>query len=194
MSELRFSENFGVIWFLYCIVLYKSIFYLFIFRTVWPLSLLAFHASVHSVSLPNRPVTADTSLCERLLKDPKTFISADISSVKPSQDIVGDGRFGNRMTKLRSKGQKPRMETARLPKDSRQMEVGPGSAVKTLRDGHWLQLDHCYRRHVKPKKQHEIMTLAPVRVKGLCKVKKFPKKWMEPTHPAISKFFGETHN
>ena len=129
---------------------------------------------MHSVSLPNRPVTADTSLCERLLKDTKTFISADISSVKPTQDFVGDGRFGNRMTKLHTKVRKPRMETTletRPPRDSRQTEVGPGSAVKTLRDGQWLQLDHCYRRHVKPKKQHEIMTLAPVSVNVLYKVK-----------------------
>ena len=167
MSELRFSENFGVIWFLYCIVLYKSIFYLFIFRTVWPLSLLAFHASVHSVSLPNRPVTADTYLCERLLKHTKTFSSADIATVKPTQDIVGDSHYGSTMTKLREKSRKHRNETTRLPKDSSRTEIGLGSAVKTLRDGQWLQLDHCYRRHVKPKKQHEIMTLAPVCVKML---------------------------
>ena len=158
-----------------CIVLYKSVFFLFIFRTVWPLSLLAFHASVHSVSVPNRPVTADASLCEQLLKDPKTFTSADHATVKSTQGIVGDGRHGNRMTKLRAKGRKPHMETTletRPARDLGQTEVGPCSEVNTLRGGQWLQLDHCYRRHVKPKKQHEITTLAPVRVKGRCKVRK----------------------
>ncbi len=31
-----------------------------------------------------------------------------------------------------------------------------------IQDGQFLRLEHCYRRHVKPKKQHEILALGQV--------------------------------
>ena len=53
---------------------------------------------------------------------------------------------------------------ATLSNDLKRTAVLPvsASALSGMRDGQLLQLDHCYRKHVKPKKQHEITTLAPV--------------------------------
>jgi len=36
-------------------------------------------------------------------------------------------------------------------------------AVPNIKNGQLRGLEHCYRRHVKPKKQHEIIKLAEVR-------------------------------
>lgn len=39
---------------------------------------------------------------------------------------------------------------------------GQGQASSQIRDGQYLPLQHCFRKHVKPKKQHEILQLGQV--------------------------------
>ncbi|XP_019643925.1 PREDICTED: protein RRNAD1-like [Branchiostoma belcheri] len=81
--------------------------------TVWPLSLLAFRATAHSLALPRQACTLST--------------------------LVG------------------------------QLGADGLSLAEDIRDGQLRspELQHCFRRHVKPKKQHEILRLATT-VKWLC--------------------------
>ncbi|XP_078612110.1 methyltransferase-like protein 25B [Branchiostoma floridae x Branchiostoma japonicum] len=81
--------------------------------TVWPLSLLAFRATAHSLTLPRQACDLSTLLGQ---------LGADGSSLP---EEIRDGQL-------------------RSP-----------------------ELQHCFRRHVKPKKQHEILRLATT-VKWLC--------------------------
>ena len=130
------------------------------FSQVWPLSLLAFHSSVHSISLSNRPLPTDTALCEQLLRRDKTCPL----NAKSTQ---GDSWHGNGRTRQQLNGEKAAIEmttSETMTSDGVTQAVvsPPVRALSSVRDGQLLHLDHCYRRHVKPKKQHEIMTLAPV--------------------------------
>ncbi|CAH1273162.1 RRNAD1 [Branchiostoma lanceolatum] len=81
--------------------------------TVWPLSLLAFRATAHSLTLPRQACNLGTLVGQ---------LGADGSS---------------------------------LPEDIRDGQLGSP------------ELQHCFRRHVKPKKQHEILRLATT-VRWLC--------------------------
>ena len=125
---------------------------------VWPLSLLAFHSSVHSLSLSPRPLPPDTAACGQLLQRDNT---------KKAASTQGDSCHGNGRTQQQLNGEEAAVEMTTNETIASggvaQAVVSPlVSALSSVRDGQLLQLDHCYRRHVKPKKQHEIMTLAPV--------------------------------
>jgi hypothetical protein len=50
----------------------------------------------------------------------------------------------------------------KLSADKRNFVRRDDSGKNDIKNGQYLSLDHCYRRHVKPKKQHEIKKLGEV--------------------------------
>lgn len=90
-------------------------------RIVWPLSLLAYRASIQALSLSRNPLECELPISE---------LKSDSNSAEASTTRAGE-----------------------------EMEDDESKEVK---DGQCMMLEHCYRRHVKPKKQHEILVLAKV--------------------------------
>ena len=121
------------------------------------MSLLAFRATAHSLSLSKNPVES----CQEVISK---FCHAD-NLVSARKKECGDHISATGHAKT-DKGVDPVVETGGDSEDPSWYFQRQSDSVKfdnKLVDGQLLVLEHCYRRHVKPKKQHEIQSLAEVR-------------------------------
>jgi len=104
---------------------------------VWPLSLLAFRSSVLSLQLQRR--------------------SVDISKL---EELIQAGRIIP--ARLNNNALHKQHPTPRTCNHNTSHIYENHSDVSNICNGQYKFLEHCYRRHVKPKKQHEIVRLGKV--------------------------------
>ncbi len=112
----------------FCFVLF-FVFFASHFRSVWPLSLLAFRRAAHSFSLDSRP----------------TVVQQDLMQTLTSKKCTTHDETQKDFTDVPEKSCTNRQSTA-----------------ARISNGQHESLGHCYRRHVNPKKQHEILYLSQV--------------------------------
>ena len=114
-------------------------------QRVWPLSLLAFRTSFHALALPRHPVCEEklSQLLQNKIKEHHcdSKKTSDCNSLKFC--VTPD-------------------EKKSLCDHGAPTTESWTSAQDEIRNGQYRLLQHCYRRHVKPKKQHEITRLAEV--------------------------------
>ena len=118
------------------------------FREVWPLSLLAFKAATRALSLYRQPQQLDSTVFSSLVGANEhhtyhTETAGGVSQCDVSESPEEGAKVNGNETKAPS-------------------SMGSGNQAE-IKDGQYMSLEHCYRRHVKPKKQHEIQQLGQVR-------------------------------
>ncbi|XP_066983035.1 methyltransferase-like protein 25B [Macrobrachium rosenbergii] len=132
---------------------------------VWPLSLQALRASAFAYTLPRKSVTTDASFKAYLRRHRNrhvseseysscatnfkqgSFCSHGSNSDTPKLDVVNDNYETNLSTNH------PLQETAVVSWEEAFSELNPKTGQHKL-------LQHVFRRHLKPKKQHEVARLA----------------------------------
>lgn len=108
---------------------------LLFYRSIIPLSLLAFKASIISLALARNQVDVDVD--------------------ETSQGISKEKNKSSQLHELSSHGSCGVM-------DFDKRKIVDTSERSNIKDGQYLPLKSCFRKHVKPKKQHEILNLGKV--------------------------------
>lgn len=111
----------------------QALFFLFLFYSVIPLSLLALHCCIQNLSLRRVAVNMDSK---------ETSFSISSSLCGKETCIPNEGKPQAAASSL--------VETEAIKKPS-------------YKNGQCMDMTHIFRRHVKPKKQHEIDKLGQVR-------------------------------
>lgn len=131
---------------LHCI-LYSCRLLFYSFRQVLPLSLLSFRACTQIYSLSRTPVKTDNINFKKLSKaHGKTAYNETLPLDKRSSPSL-DGQV---------------LKCSSLPVELESSD--PERSKDNICDGQYRPLNSCYRKHVKPKKQHEILQLGKVRL------------------------------
>ncbi|XP_068212671.1 uncharacterized protein [Palaemon carinicauda] len=134
-------------------------------KKVWPLSLQAFRVSAFTYALPRKPVTSDASFKDYVRKHDhwlgsesglssctanfqhETFPSHSSNSASSEKNLVMDNFESNLGEDI------PWQKTATVSWEDAFSELNPKTGQHKL-------LQHIFRRHMKPKKQHEVARLA----------------------------------